>query len=200
MLKVIIAVLFIGSISGAVYYFAVWNKHEVHEVVKAEVKTTDAGTTPKKKKKKNLHISTLPAIDSLVIHKAGRELLAFSKNKLAATYHVSLGPFPVGDKEYEGDGKTPEGHYFINGKNPNSLYHKNLGVSYPNSQDIEQAKAIGKRTGGDIKIHGLPKGYEGWKKKFLAKDWTAGCIALTNEEIDELYQSVKVGSPVLITP
>lgn len=198
MWKWFLAILIIAAISGAVYFFINKPAKEVHEAVKTEVKAEDI--TNDRKKKKGIHRNTLPAIDSLAIHKGERELLVFSNNKLAKVYHVSLGPNPIGDKEYEGDGRTPEGHYYINGKNPNSIYHKNLGVSYPNSEDIMNAEALGKHTGGDIKIHGLPKGYEGWKQKFLAKDWTAGCIALNNQEIDELFERVKTGSPVVITP
>ena len=201
MFRWLIFILLVAAIAIPVYFFFEKPKTDVAAIAKAEIKKEETVSSSKKKKKgKTKFVNTLPIIDSLVIHKEERELLVFSKNDLVKTYHVSLGPFPVGDKEYEGDGKTPEGIYYINGKNPNSIYHKNLGVSYPNEEDIAQAKAIGKRTGGDIKIHGLPMGYEGPRQKYLAKDWTAGCIALTNQEIDELYERVKVGAPVVITP
>jgi murein L,D-transpeptidase YafK len=100
----------------------------------------------------------LPAntrIDKLIVHKAQRKLLAYSNGLLVKTYDISLGGQPIGDKECEGDNKTPEGIYTINDKNPNSGYHKNLGISYPNESDIEHAKQIGKPVGGDIKIHGI---------------------------------------------
>lgn len=198
MSRLVMAVLLIGVVSAAVYYFVWKPTQEVPPVATEEVKIEEPVT--KGKKKKNRYKNTLPAIDSLAIHKGERELLVFSHHQLARTYHVSLGPFPDGPKQCEGDGKTPEGIYYINAKNPASIYHKNLGVSYPNSEDVERARALGKRPGGDIKIHGLPAGYEGPKQKYLAKDWTAGCIALTNREIDDLYERVKVGSPVVITP
>jgi murein L,D-transpeptidase YafK len=139
-------------------------------------------------------------IDSLVIYKSKRELLAFSNGKLVKTYKISLGKNPIGDKEYEGDYKTPEGIYTINDKNPNSGYYKNLGVSYPNEKDIEYSKKLGKPTGGDIKIHGL-RNKIGFIGKFHRwKDWTKGCIALTNEEVEELYQQVTIGTKIEIKP
>jgi murein L,D-transpeptidase YafK len=145
----------------------------------------------------------LPAntvIDKLVINKSKRELQAYSNGKLLKTYTVSLGGNPVGHKEYEGDSKTPEGRYIINDKNPNSGYHKNLGVSYPNEKDIAYAKSIGKSAGGDIKIHGL-RNYKWFIGKIHRQwDWTAGCIAVTDQEIDELYRFVKVGIPIEINP
>jgi murein L,D-transpeptidase YafK len=139
-------------------------------------------------------------IDKLVVYKSKRELLAYSNEKLVKTYKISLGSNPIGDKEFEGDKKTPEGLYIINDKNPNSGYHKNLGVSYPNKDDIENAKRLGKPVGGDIKIHGL-RNRTGIIGKFHRwTDWTLGCIAVTDEEIDELYNAVKIGTPIEIHP
>ncbi len=139
-------------------------------------------------------------IDNLVVYKSKRQLLAYSSGQLIKTYKISLGRHPIGDKEFEGDKKTPEGLYFINNKNPNSGYHKNLGISYPDKADIEHAKRLGKPTGGDVKIHGLRN-----KTGFIGKfhrwyDWTIGCIALTDEEIDELYNAVKIGTRIEIKP
>lgn len=146
---------------------------------------------------------TLPAniqVDSIVVYKSKRTLLAFSMGQLVKTYKISLGKSPYGSKEFEGDKKTPEGIYFINAKNPNSGYHKNLGISYPDKCDIENAKRIGRSTGGDVKIHGLRNGL-GFISKFQRwYDWTAGCIALTDEEVDELYTSTKIGTKIEIKP
>ena len=137
-------------------------------------------------------------IDKILVLKSKHELLAYSKGQLVATYKVALGKNPVGDKEYVGDQKTPEGVYTINSKNPYSGYHKNLGVSYPNEEDIREAKQHNKPTGGDIKLHGLKNG-QGFISKFQRwKDWTNGCIALTNEELDELYNHTLVGTPIEI--
>ena len=139
-------------------------------------------------------------IDKIIIEKGKRELQVYSNNKWIKTYKISLGRNPVGKKEFQGDQKTPEGKYVINDKNPNSGYHKNLGISYPNEQDIEYAKKKGKDPGGQIKIHGIKNGF-GWIGKLHRLiDWTAGCIAVTNEEIDELYAIVRIGTPVEIKP
>lgn len=139
-------------------------------------------------------------INSLVVYKSKRELMAYSNGQLVKTYKISLGKNPIGDKEFEGDKKTPEGVYFINAKNPNSGYYKNLGISYPNKQDIEASKKLGKPTGGDVKIHGLRNGI-GFISKFQRwYDWTAGCIALTDEEVEELYNTVDIGTKIEIKP
>jgi len=136
-------------------------------------------------------------IDSIVVYKAKREMEVYQKGELLKTYKISLGGEPVGAKEFEGDLKTPEGLYFINDRNPNSRYHKNIGISYPNKADIAYAKRFGKSAGGDIKIHGIGKYIP-----VLAHltDWTLGCIAVTDEEIDELYVTVKMGAKIDIKP
>jgi len=144
---------------------------------------------------------TLPEgtkIDKLVICKSKRELYAYSNGQLIKIYQISLSSEPVGAKEFEGDKKTPEGLYTINDKNANSSFHKNLGISYPNPSDIEHAKRLGKPTGGDIKIHGL-RNMAGFVGKFhRLHDWTLGCIALTNSEIDELYNATEIRTPIEI--
>lgn len=129
-------------------------------------------------------------IDRLVVFKAKRQMWAYQGEQLIKIYPISLGFNPIGHKQFEGDGKTPEGIYYINERNPQSGYHKNLGVSYPNKADNAFAAAQGKSAGGLIKIHGLPNGKGAIGKLHLLKDWTHGCIAVTNEEIDELYSSV----------
>jgi murein L,D-transpeptidase YafK len=139
-------------------------------------------------------------ITKLVVFKSKRELQVYSNNSLIKTYQISLGGNPVGAKQIFGDSKTPEGLYYIDGKNPNSAYHQNLGISYPSSKDTKNAALLGKTTGGDIKMHGLPNGF-GFIGKFQRwHDWTDGCIGLTDTEIDELYDNVKVGTPIEIRP
>lgn len=140
------------------------------------------------------------AIDKIIVEKSKRRLSLYSNDQLIKTYKISLGRNPKGDKEFEGDKKTPEGQYVINDKNPNSGYYKNLGISYPNKHDIEQAEKLGKKPGGQIKIHGLKNGLRWVGKVHLLMDWTAGCIALTNKDIDELYDVVKIGTPIEIKP
>lgn len=139
-------------------------------------------------------------IDKLVVLKYKRQLHAFSKGRLIKTYIVALGKVPIGDKQYEGDRKTPEGAYVINAKNPLSAYHKNLGISYPNYHDIKEAKRLGKPAGGDVKIHGLKNGHISIGRFQRWTDWTNGCIALTNEEVDDLFNHTPVGTAIIIKP
>jgi murein L,D-transpeptidase YafK len=145
----------------------------------------------------------LPAnvqIDKLVVIKSKRQMMAYSNGEIVKTYTISLGKEPFGAKEYEGDKKTPEGIYTINDKNPNSGYHKNLGVSYPSQANIEHAKKLGKQPGGDIKIHGLRNGTGAIGKFHRWSDWTLGCIAVSDKEVDELYEAVQVGASIEIRP
>jgi len=137
-------------------------------------------------------------IDKILVLKSKRQLQVFNKGKLIKTYKISLGREPVGAKQFEGDDKTPEGQYIINDKNPNSGYHLNLGISYPSASDIQFAKSKGKSPGGLIKIHGLKngRGFIGKFHRFF--DWTHGCIAVTNKEIEELYHNVEIGTIIEI--
>ncbi|MGV3546652.1 MAG: L,D-transpeptidase family protein [Pedobacter sp.] len=140
-------------------------------------------------------------IDYLLVEKSERAMKAYSGDKLIKTYKISLGRNPEGHKVFEGDQKTPEGIYSINDRNPNSGYHKNLGVSYPNDTDRAKARTLGKSPGGDIKIHGLRNGGFGIIKKLHRfTDWTNGCIAVTNGEIDELYEAVVPNAKIEIRP
>lgn len=142
----------------------------------------------------------LRPIDTLVVDKAERIMSAYAQGKLVKTYQIALGFTPKGHKQFEGDGKTPEGEYTINDRNPHSGYHKNLGVSYPNKQDRAFAASQNKSAGGDIKIHGLPNRMLNIGSLHRQFDWTDGCIAVTNEEIDELYTTVIPNAKVLINP
>lgn len=137
-------------------------------------------------------------IDQLLVYKSKRQLLAFSNGQLIKTYKISLGRQPIGHKEFEGDNKTPEGIYTINDKNPNSICHKNLGISYPDKQDIKHAKSLGKPPGGDIKIHGLLNKFGFINKFHRWIDLTNGCIMVTDQEVDELYKSIKIGAQIEI--
>ncbi len=139
-------------------------------------------------------------ITKIVVLKSKHELQIFQNNDLIKTYKISLGRHPEGAKHFEGDDKTPEGNYFINDKNPNSNYHLNLGISYPAKKDIAYAKKYGKSPGGAIKIHGLKNGLGFIGKLHRLFDWTHGCIAVTNREIEELYKHVAIGTPIQIKP
>ena len=139
-------------------------------------------------------------IDSILAIKHERLLVVFAGRRPGKAYRVALGDAPVGHKQFEGDERTPEGHYYIDGKNPNSQAHKSLGISYPNAADKAYAARHGKRPGGLVKIHGIWNGQGHIGKAHLLDDWTNGCIATTDEEIDEIYERVRVGTPILILP
>jgi murein L,D-transpeptidase YafK len=139
-------------------------------------------------------------IDSIVVWKKVRKMSVFRHHRALKSYHISLGGHPIGPKRFQDDGRTPEGKYRVNGKNAVSKYHKNLGISYPEPRDVAYARKVHKLPGGDIKIHGLPNDWTKEQLSRIAADWTLGCIALKNEEIDELFAHCKVGIPVLILP
>ncbi|MGB0960190.1 MAG: L,D-transpeptidase family protein [Halocynthiibacter sp.] len=138
---------------------------------------------------------TGPAVTGIVVNKADRKMYLLHEGKVLRSYRVDLGKTPVGDKEFEGDGKTPEGTYIINRRNPNSAFYLSLGISYPNRQDIAEARALGKKPGGDIFIHGGPRPFDP-----KGKDWTWGCISVSNKEMREIYAMVKNGTPISIYP
>ena len=140
-------------------------------------------------------------VDFIVVNKNKREMLVFDgKNQLLKTYSISLGFCPNEKKKIKGDGKTPEGIYYINDRNSKSIAHKNLGISYPNEEDVKNSLLIGKATGGDIKIHGLMNNWGFIRKLHRLFDWTNGCIAVNNSEMDELYANVPIGTKIIINP
>jgi murein L,D-transpeptidase YafK len=110
---------------------------------------------------------------------------------------LQLGPHPVGPKHFEGDGRTPEGHYTIDRGNPRSAYHLSLHISYPDASDRAYAAAAGRAPGGEIFLHGQPNAFGPVR---APGDWTEGCIALTNSEIEEIWQRVGDGTPIDIEP
>ncbi len=138
--------------------------------------------------------------DKIVVSKSARTLTLYERSIVLKTYHVSLGSQPEGAKQFEGDGRTPEGSYTIDSRNPNSSCYRALRISYPSVSDAAHAEAVGKRPGGDIMIHGLRNGL-GWLGRWHRLwDWTAGCVAVTNAEIDELWRAVTTGTPIEILP
>ena len=139
-------------------------------------------------------------IDRILVRKSQRTLSVFLKGREVKTYRVALGAQPVGAKEQEGDMKTPEGLYTIDYRNPHSDYHLALHVSYPGPEDVRRAAARGVSPGCDIMIHGLPNGFGVLDALHHQKDWTAGCIALTDEEIEELWRITPDGVPIEILP
>jgi murein L,D-transpeptidase YafK len=140
------------------------------------------------------------AANRVVILKAKRELQLLKGSSVLRTYRVALGRTPVGPKQRQGDGKTPEGVYAVTGRNPKSAYHRSLRISYPEAADRERARRAGVSPGGDIMIHGLPNG-QGWiGAAHRTTDWTEGCIAVTDAEIEEIWSLVPDGTPVEIRP
>jgi murein L,D-transpeptidase YafK len=137
-------------------------------------------------------------IDSIVVRKSKKTMQVYQDGKLLKTYRCALGTkSKEGPKTVKGDGRTPEGVYTIFQKNPNSIAYKNLGISYPNAEDRARAKKLGKPAGGDIKIHGFMNG-QNFGRFHWWRNWTAGCIAVTNREMDELYGHTKIGATILI--
>jgi murein L,D-transpeptidase YafK len=134
-------------------------------------------------------------VTQVLVKKADRKLYLLNGKTVLRSYDVELGFNPEGHKKIQGDGRTPEGLYYISHRNPNSTYHLSLGVSYPNAQDTARARKLGKSPGGDIFIHG-----RGRLGRQAGKDWTAGCIAVDDDEIEEIYKYVTPGIPILITP
>jgi murein L,D-transpeptidase YafK len=137
---------------------------------------------------------------SVIVEKHNRRMTLLKDGAAMRTYAISLGGDPVGAKHQEGDGRTPEGAYKIDFKNERSRFHLALRISYPGTADRDQARQRGVSPGSDIMIHGLPNGL-GWLRSLhLRRDWTDGCVAVTNAEIEEIWAMVDVGTPVDIRP
>ena len=135
-----------------------------------------------------------PEVTSIQVHKSARKMYLLHNGRVLEEFNVSLGFAPEGHKQFEGDGKTPEGTYRITHRNPNSAFHLSLGISYPNTADRAYASSKGKSPGGDIFIHGgPPKPVDKW-------DWTAGCIAVTDDEMEVIYAMVEPGTVIHILP
>jgi murein L,D-transpeptidase YafK len=138
--------------------------------------------------------------DLIRVIKSERRMTLERDGEVIATYKVALGRNPDGHKQQEGDMRTPEGRYTIDWRNPQSKYHLSLHVSYPNKADKERAKVAGVSPGGDIMIHGQPNGMAFAAGLTQMRDWTHGCIAVTNTEMDEIWKAVPDGTPIEISP
>lgn len=151
-----------------------------------------------------------PVITRILVSKKNKQVILFQNDQIVRTYNAVFGRNLEGHKVQEGDSKTPEGVYFIESKNSRSAFHLALKVSYPNAEDRKRAKAIGVSAGGDIMIHGTPTVTEDRAKETkrilmeelqsLGINWTDGCIAVTNPEIEEIYSLVKAKTPIEICP
>jgi len=146
------------------------------------------------------------SVDRILVEKSARRLTLLHRGKAVRQYSIQLGFNPGGHKQREGDGRTPVGRYRIDARNPRSSFHLSLRISYPDAKDKARAKAAGVSPGGDIFIHGEPNGTS-WLQRWLRAigladrgDWTHGCIAVTSNEMREIWASVKPGTPIDIRP
>lgn len=136
--------------------------------------------------------------DKVVVLKSERKLLLMKGDAVLKTYSVSLGGNPVGPKVRQGDSKTPEGKYVLDRHNALSHYHRSIHISYPNAEDVARAKKLGVSPGGDVFVHGQPHDFSGTSQEL--GDWTDGCIAVTNAEMDEIWRAAPDGTPIEIRP
>ena len=147
--------------------------------------------------------SEIPAnakADRVVVIKSQRILTLMTQGKVLKSYKVALGGNPIGPKVERGDHKTPEGNYVLDRRNAKSRFYRSIHISYPDEKDRAHAAKLGVSPGGDVFIHGLPNGF-GWLGRIhLERDWTDGCIAVTDEEMDEIWQAVPDGTPIEIKP
>jgi len=136
-----------------------------------------------------------PEVTRVIVYKERHQLYLMHGEQVLKSYHIELGFAPTGDKQFEGDGRTPEGEYLINRRNPNSAFYLSIGISYPNDKDRAEARALGKPPGGDIFIHG-------GRRKIDRKgaDWTAGCISVSNKQMRDIYAMVRNGTRISIYP
>lgn len=143
---------------------------------------------------------SLPKADRVVVLKSERRLILMRGDRVLKIYPVALGRYPKGHKQFQGDSRTPEGEYLLDFKLKNSQFYRAIRVSYPNSQDIARARALGKDPGGKIMIHGLPNRMSASRVGHPSLDWTQGCIAVNNRQMDEIWQMVDAGTPIEIHP
>lgn len=193
--KITSALVLLIAAGAGVYIFL--NIHGGHQLPPRTGKPV-----PQVKSSENHDSSPLTNVvaDRILISKKARKLTLFRNGKPLKTYLVALGRQPAGAKTMEGDGKTPEGSYIIDRRNPHSQFHRALHISYPDTADRRRAAARGVSPGGDIMIHGLPNGMGKIGAMHRAYDWTEGCIALTDEEIDEVWRVAPNGTRVDIVP
>jgi murein L,D-transpeptidase YafK len=138
--------------------------------------------------------------DGVLVLKSPRRLLLLQGGQVLRDYEVALGSSPSGPKRHQGDGRTPEGRYRIDSRVVASRYHRALHISYPNAADREFARRAGVSPGGDVMIHGLPNGERWVGEEHRSFDWTNGCIAVTDDEMNEIWELVDDGTPIEIRP
>ena len=157
-------------------------------------------TKPRPPKLPDHSLPPVGIADWILVEKKARRLTLFRNHKPLKSYDIALGRQPDGPKQFQGDNRTPEGRYRIDSRKKNSDYYRALHISYPNPGDAAYAAKQKRSAGGDIMIHGLPKGMDSLGRLHLLRDWTAGCIAVTNTEIEELWRAIPDGTPIEIRP
>ncbi len=141
-----------------------------------------------------------PQADLVVVKKSELKLYLIKDKKILGVYSISLGSYPKGHKLREGDGRTPEGRYILDYKNAHSKFYKSIHISYPNKLDILRARKLHLSPGGNIMIHGQKNGW-GWASFFMQHfNWTNGCIALSNSDMDKIWKAIRIGTPIDIKP
>ncbi|MEL6963968.1 MAG: L,D-transpeptidase family protein [Pseudomonadota bacterium] len=139
-------------------------------------------------------------VDLVVVYKRDRLLHLKSKGRIVRSFDIALGAEPVGHKLVEGDNRTPEGVYTLDWRNANSQFHRSMHISYPHEDDEEAAQRRGVSPGGLVMIHGLPNGRKASDMNHPVNDWTNGCVAVTNAEMDEIWSLVEDGTTIIIFP
>jgi murein L,D-transpeptidase YafK len=138
--------------------------------------------------------------DLVIVRKAARRLELYQQGALLKSYAVSLGRHPYGNKQQQGDGRTPEGEYRLDYRKPDSSFHRALHISYPGPAEVAKARSRGVDPGGAVMIHGMKNGL-GWLGRLhLAVDWTDGCVAVTDQEMDEIWRAVPDGTKIVLEP
>lgn len=149
-----------------------------------------------------LMLATLASanVDRLVVNKSARKMFLFEGDKLLRSYEIALGKNPVGHKERQGDYRTPEGRYLLDWRNPQSRFYRSIHISYPNESDRRRAAAKGVHPGANIMIHGVPDRYRDDQEFIISLNWTEGCIAVTNDDMNEIWALVAENTPIEIIP
>lgn len=142
--------------------------------------------------------SALADVELVKVDKSKRRMYLIDDGQVIREFRIALGKSPKGHKQQEGDQRTPEGRYYLDFVTEHSHFYRSMHISYPNLRDKHHAETLGVDPGGEIKIHGLKTGYAGSPEFIQSFDWTKGCIAITNQEMDEFLSLVKIGTPIEI--
>jgi len=189
-------ILAIASVTFLIYEF--WSKYDMMPV--ENINKASNNNEEEQKEIDTVKLDLTVKVDKVIVYKDERKMMLMKNREVLKTYQISLGKTPVGPKEREVDKKTPEGQYVLDWRNPDSKYHLSIHISYPNDEDKRNAESKGVPPGGDIMIHGCPNGF-GWNWKYYkVNDWTDGCIAVNNEEIEEIWNVVENGTEIEIYP